>query len=155
MARSFEWWGDGRAAGQSISLPRSISGRATPHAGCFDAGGTTSDIEEENEPRNAIHGRALGLLIAGTEQDKITGAQGLKQAPADPAGRTRREIRQRARNWAASRRCGTGSVLSGGLGELIDRFKQSSQNQEADSGLVKDEIKRSVRPARAGDRSVY
>ena len=30
-----------------------------------------------------------------------------------------------------------GSVLSGGLGELIDRFKQSGQNQEADSWVGK------------------
>jgi uncharacterized protein YidB (DUF937 family) len=65
----------------------------------------------------------LGLLaVAGYQnRDKIAEALGgLKQAPGSAPGQTNPQG-------------GLGSVLSGGLRDLIDRFKQSGQGQAADS----------------------
>ena len=48
---------------------------------------------------------------------------------------------------------GAGGVLSGGLGELMDRFKQSGQGETAEfMGSNGPEQRRHAVPARAGDR---
>ena len=84
----------------------------------------------------------LGLLaVAGYQnRDKIAEMLGgLMQAPAgsgrpDAAGVQRCVLGKLGGLLGGA---SAGSVLSGGLGELIDRFKQSGQNQEADSWVGK------------------
>ena len=84
----------------------------------------------------------LGLLaVAGYQnRDKIAEMLGgLKQAPAgsarpDAAGDEGSVLGKLGGLLGGA---SAGSVLSGGLGELIDRFKQSGQNQEADSWVGK------------------
>ena len=84
----------------------------------------------------------LGLLaVAGYQnRDKIAEMLGgLKQAPAgsrrpDAAGDQGSVLGKLGGLLGGA---SAGSVLSGGLGELIDRFKQSGQNQEADSWVGK------------------
>jgi len=84
----------------------------------------------------------LGLLaVAGYQnRDKIAEVLGgLKQAPGGSA----RPDAPRDEGSALGRLGGllggasAGSVLSGGLGELIDRFKQSGHSQAADSWVGK------------------
>ena len=84
----------------------------------------------------------LGLLaVAGYKnRDKISEMLGgLKPAPAG-AGRAdtpRDEGSVLGRLGGVLGGAGAGSVLSGGLGELIDRFKQSGNSQAADSWVGK------------------
>ena len=84
----------------------------------------------------------LGLLaVAGYQnRDKIAGMLGgLKQAPAGsgPPGAPGDEGSVLGRLGGLLGGASAGSVLSGGLGELIDRFKQSGQGQAADSWVGK------------------
>jgi uncharacterized protein YidB (DUF937 family) len=104
---------------------------------------TTSDIEEDEMSRGMPSMVALlGLLaVAGYQnRDKIAEMLGgLKQAPAgsgrpDAAGDQGSVLGKLGGLLGGA---SAGSVLSGGLGELIDRFKQSGQNQEADSWVGK------------------
>lgn len=84
----------------------------------------------------------LGLLaVAGYKnRAKITEMLGgLKQAPAGSA-RTdapRDEDSMLGRLGGLLVGTSAGSVLSGGLGELIDRFKQSGHSQAADSWVAR------------------
>jgi uncharacterized protein YidB (DUF937 family) len=79
----------------------------------------------------------LGLLaVAGYKnRDKIAEMLGgLKQAPAGPGGPTPGDKGSVLGGLGGLLGgASAGSVLSGGLGELIDRFKQSGQSQAADS----------------------
>jgi uncharacterized protein YidB (DUF937 family) len=79
----------------------------------------------------------LGLLaVAGYKnRDKIAEMLGgLKQAPAGPGGTTPGDKGSVLGGLGGLLGgASAGSVLSGGLGELIDRFKQSGQSQAADS----------------------
>lgn len=84
----------------------------------------------------------LGLLaVAGyRNRDKISGMLGgLKQAPAGstPTDAPGDEGGVLGRLGGLLGGATAGSVLSGGLGELIDRFKQSGQSQAADSWVAR------------------
>jgi uncharacterized protein YidB (DUF937 family) len=83
----------------------------------------------------------LGLLaVAGYQnRDKITEMLGgLKQAPDGSArpDAPRDEGSVLGRLGGLLGGASAGSVLSGGLGELIDRFKQSGNSQAADSWVA-------------------
>ena len=84
----------------------------------------------------------LGLLaVAGYQnRDKIAEMLGgLKQAPAGPGqpGPMGNEGGVLGRLGGLLGGASAGSVLSGGLGELIDRFKQNGQGHAADSWVGK------------------
>ena len=101
----------------------------------------------------------LGLLaVAGYQnRDKIAEALGgRKQGPAGEPGSN-----QQANQGGLLGKLGglvggasMGSVLSGGLGDLVDRFKQNGQGQAADSWVQKgpnqpigsDQLERAIGP---------
>jgi uncharacterized protein YidB (DUF937 family) len=112
--------------------------------GCkFDAPPRTTWTTEENDMSRGMPSMValLGLLaVAGYQnRDKIAEMLGgLKQAPGAPGQTNPPEGDGGVLGKLGGLLGGAsaGSVLSGGLGELIDRFKQSGQSQAADSWVA-------------------
>ena len=81
----------------------------------------------------------LGLLAVAGYQNRDKIAEALGGRKQEPAGGTRQQSSQRIKAACSASSADSlggasmGSVLSGGLGDLIDRFKQNGQAQAADS----------------------
>ena len=78
----------------------------------------------------------LGVLAAAGYQNRAKIAEvlgGLKQEPGARPGQTNRQGGQGGVLGGVLGGAGVGSVLSGGLRDLIERFRQNGQGQAADS----------------------
>ena len=75
----------------------------------------------------------LGLLAVAGYQNRGKIAEVLGGLKQDPSGGPGQSNQQAARGGVLGNLGGVGSVLSGGLRDLIERFKQNGQGQAADS----------------------
>lgn len=99
--------------------------------------GSTQDNQESEMSRGVPSMIALlGLLaVAGYQnRDKIAGVLGgPKQQPSGGPGQNAQQGGMLGKLGGLLSGVSAGSVLSGGLGDLIERFKQSGHGQVADS----------------------
>jgi uncharacterized protein YidB (DUF937 family) len=138
-----EGLGDGRAVATRYTLSF-VPGRLRARVAQPFFAPNCSTLQEDEMSRGMPSMMALlGLLaVAGYQnRDKIAEMLGgLKQPPGGGPGQTNPQTGQGGVLGNLGGLLGgatAGSVLSGGLGDLVDRFRQSGQGQAADSRVGK------------------